>query len=85
MGGAINDVGDAAKQWIVGGGGKGRRYSLNPNGCWKEALQDYSISAIEQAGSISNQSAGPIMEQCWTDSHLALISEAIQDIDQKKN
>jgi AAA domain len=24
------------KGWLVGGGGRGKRYNLNPNGCWKE-------------------------------------------------
>ena len=75
------------KQWIVGGGGKkGQRYSLNPNGRWQEALRDYSVSVggTEQVGPISNQSIGPIPERHWTDSHLALMSEALQHIDQKK-
>ena len=75
-----------AKQWIVGGGGKkGQRYSLNPNGCWQEILQQvFPIGGTEQVGSTSNQSTGPITERHWTDSHLALMSEALQHIDQKK-
>jgi hypothetical protein len=27
------------KTWLVGGGGKGKAYELNPNGCWKKALE----------------------------------------------
>jgi hypothetical protein len=75
-----------AKQWIVGAGGKkGQQYCLNPNGCWREALVENFKSATEQAGSISNQCAGPITDQSWTDSHLALISEAIQDVGENKH
>jgi hypothetical protein len=74
-----------AKQRIVGGGGKkGQRYCLNPNGCWQEALVEFSVGRTERVGPTSNQSIGPITEQCWTDSHLALMSEALQHIDQKK-
>ena len=73
------------KQWIMGGGGKkGQRYCLNPNGCWQEVMRSVSISGTEQVGPISNQSIGPIPERHWTDSHLALMSEALQHIDQKK-
>src|SRR6516165_12043343 len=25
-------------EWIVGGGGRGQRYNLNPNGCWKATI-----------------------------------------------
>jgi AAA domain len=25
------------KEWLVGGGGRGKRYNLNPNGCWKSS------------------------------------------------
>jgi len=48
-------------------------------------FQDNSISEAEQVGPISNQSIGPMPEQHWTDSHLALMSEALQHIDQKKH
>jgi hypothetical protein len=74
-----------AKQWIVGGGGKkGQRYSLNPNGCWQEVMRSISISKTEQVGPISNQSTGLIPERHWTDGHLAIMSGALQHIDQKK-
>ena len=25
------------KEWLVGGGGRGKKYNLNPNGCWKKS------------------------------------------------
>jgi AAA domain len=28
------------KGWLVGGGGRGKKYNLNPNGCWKEGGSD---------------------------------------------
>jgi hypothetical protein len=39
--GTFNRARDEAvkvNEWLVGGGGKGKAYQLNPNGCWKKAL-----------------------------------------------
>jgi hypothetical protein len=36
------------KEWLVGGGGRGKKYNLNPNGCWKKS------------GSESGPTSGPV-------------------------
>jgi hypothetical protein len=40
--GTFNRARDEAvlvKTWLVGGGGKGKAYQLNPDGCWEQALK----------------------------------------------
>ena len=60
------------RKWLIGGGGEGKPYYLNPDGCWRAAL-----------GPALN---GPSLDLVRTlgeaDSHLALMSEAIQQVDQ---
>ena len=68
-------------EWLVGGGGRNLKYNLNSDGNWKAAFES------------PQSSSSPSMEANWglvggdskVDSHLALISEAIQDVDEKKH
>jgi len=89
-----------AKEWIVGTGQQGVPNILNPNGCWMEALREpvpvYQPSnhpdsriELDQSGCVSPNQTG--VGQLWTsegndeiDSIVALASEAIRHVDQKK-
>jgi hypothetical protein len=66
-----------AKQWLVGGGGKkGQRYSLNPNGCWKESLWGNPITGAAASEQLTEATAERVR------AYLALASEALRHINQ---
>jgi hypothetical protein len=77
---------------VVGGGKQGAPYYLNPDGCWRAALLGPSHDARDElrfdsmAGTAEPGSA-PVraLDDPKVDRHLALISEAIYDIDGKKH
>ena len=82
----------ATKQkWFVGGGKQGAPYYLNPDGCWRAALLGPSHDVRDElrsdpmAGTAELGSAPVRALDPKIDRHLALISEAIYDIDGKKH
>jgi hypothetical protein len=68
-------------EWFVGGGGRNLKYDLNPDGKWQEAFRSPSpdAEAAEVKKSPSVEGSRGLDE-----GDLALISEALQHIDQKK-
>jgi hypothetical protein len=38
------------KEWLVGGGGRGRKYNLNPNKCWDQASGPTSVQGHPHRG-----------------------------------
>jgi hypothetical protein len=76
-------------QWFVGGGGRNLKYHLNPDGKWKAAFRSPLSPAVEAI----EVKKSPSLEANWRlvrgdekiDRHLALISEAIHDVDEKKH
>ena len=89
-----------AKEWIVGLGQQGVPNILNPNGCWMEALREPVHPAYQHRSNTLNGAAeldesnfvspnpttvGPLWNNEDNNEDLALISEALQHIDQKKN
>ena len=76
-------------EWLVGGGGRNLKYNLNPDGKWKEAFR----SSIREEMKAMEAKKSPSSKASWglgsgddkVDRHLALISEAIHDVDEKKH
>ena len=72
-------------KWFVGGGKQGAAYNLNPDGCWRAALFPGPIGPEFNPETETNgPNADPVRTLDKADSHLALMSEAIQYVDQKK-
>ena len=82
------------RKWFVGGGKQGAPYYLNSNGCWRAALEPdrggrlgivgHSFDPEAGSGGRSSDLAQIMDPDSKIDSSLALISEAIQHVDQKK-
>src|SRR6516165_8315237 len=81
------------RNWFVGGGGQGKPYCLNPNGCWRAALGPWFLTGSSESNlQPETWSGGPSSDPVQTldpnskiDSVVALASEAIRYVDQKKN
>ena len=85
-----------ARKWFVGGGKRGELYYLNPDGCWRAALGPVPACRSADAAVKSNshsdvRSGGPDADPIRTldpdsniDSVVALASDAIRYVDQKK-
>ena len=72
-------------KWFVGGGKQGAAYNLNPDGCWRAALFPGPIGPECNPETETNgPSADLVRTLDKAERHLALISAAIADIDQKK-
>ena len=84
------------RKWFVGGGKRGELYYLNPDGCWRAALGPVparrSADAAAKSDSHPELRAGePDVDLIRTldpdsniDSVVALASDAIRYVDQKK-
>ena len=81
------------KKWFVGGGKQGAPYNLNPDGSWKAALGvDRSVASAKSNFHTETETKGPSSDPVRTldsdssniDSIVALASEAIRYVDQKK-
>jgi len=75
-------------EWLVGGGGRNLKYHLNPDGKWREALQPSfhtDLKAMEAKESPSSEASWGSGEGSKVDSIVALASDAIRYVDQKKN
>ena len=74
------------RKWFVGGGGQNKPFFLNPDGSWRRALDPDGVGTnFNSAIGTGGPGSGP----AWTgdekvDSHLALMSEAIQQVDQNQ-
>jgi len=80
-------------KWFVGGGGQGKPYYLNPDGCWRAALVPprSSIGSVESCRHPETGDNEPGPNPARTedpdsklDRLLALTSAAIQHVNQKK-
>ena len=81
------------KKWFVGGGKQGAPYNLNPDGSWKAALGvDTTVASVKsnfhtETGALG-LSSDPVRtldsDSSNIDSIVALASEAIRYVDQKK-
>jgi hypothetical protein len=78
------------RKWFVGGGEQGAPYYLNPDGCWRAALdsavgpENRSTGVVERscdAETGTNGPSGPSLDP-KAKNHLALINEAIWHVDQ---
>jgi len=81
------------RKWFVGGGKRGEPYYLNPDGCWRAALGPAYRTADPVESNLHPEigSSGPDVDQIGTldpnskiDRIVALASEAIRYVDQKK-
>jgi hypothetical protein len=84
------------RKWFVGGGKRGELYYLNPDGCWRAALGPVPACRSADAAVKSNshselRSSEPNVDPIRTldpnskiDRIVALASEAIRYVDQKK-
>ena len=81
------------KKWFVGGGKQGAPYNLNPDGSWKAALGvDRAVASVKSNLHTETETDGPSSDPVRTldsdssniDSIVALASEAIRYVDQKK-
>jgi hypothetical protein len=79
------------RKWFVGGGKRGELYCLNPDGCWRDALGPVLTRRTESNSYPEIRSGGPDADRIRTldpnseiDSVVALASEAIRYVDQKK-
>ena len=85
------------RKWLIGGGGEGKPYYLNPDGCWNAALGPAYAgvnNSVSPAGSglqteiwSCRPSSDPIQTldpNSKIDRIVALASEAIRYVDQKK-
>jgi hypothetical protein len=74
------------RKWLVGGGGRGELYCLNPDGCWRAALGPVFLAAsVEPNLHPEIGSSGPNADPIQTldpnskiDDVVAVASEAIQ-------
>jgi hypothetical protein len=80
-----------ARKWFVGGGKRGEAYHLNPDGSWRAALGPFNRVGIEPHSHSDVRSGEPNVDPIRTldpdrkiDSIVALASEAIRYVDQKK-
>jgi len=80
-------------KWFVGGGGQGKPYYLNPDGCWRAALEPAGSSVSSVKSNLhpeardSEPGLNPVRASDATskvDRIVALASEAIRYVDQKK-
>jgi hypothetical protein len=80
-------------KWFVGGGGQGKPYYLNPDGCWRAALEPTRspVSSVKSNLHSETGESEPGLNPARTlyptskiDSVVALASEAIRYVDQKK-
>jgi hypothetical protein len=78
------------KKWFVGGGEQNKPFFLNADGSWREALlgpdgsDTDAVGLAEPSSDIeigTDEPSGPSPE---AESHLALMSEAIAHVDQKR-
>jgi hypothetical protein len=79
------------RKWFVGGGKRGELYCLNPDGCWRNALGPVLTRRTESNSHPELRSGEPNVDPIRTsdpgskiDSIVALASEAIRYVDQKK-
>jgi hypothetical protein len=80
-----------ARKWFVGGGRRGEAYHLNPDGSWRAALGPLN-SAVDQSnshpeirsGGLNSDPIRTLNPNSDIDSIVALASEAIRYVDQKK-
>jgi hypothetical protein len=80
------------RKWFVGGGKRGELYYLNPDGSWRAALgPKYVVDPTESNLHPEVGPSGPDADPIQTldpnskiDSIVALASEAIRYVDQKK-
>jgi hypothetical protein len=84
------------RKWFVGGGKRGELYCLNPDGSWRAALGPVPAyrtadAVVESHSHPDVRSSGPDADRIRTldpnseiDSIVALASEAIRYVDQKK-
>ena len=80
-----------ARKWFVGGGKRGELYCLNPDGSWRAALGPLNRAGIGSNSHSDVRSGEPNVDPIRTldpdskiDSVVALASEAIRYVDQKK-
>ena len=88
-----------ARKWFVGGGKRGELYCLNPDGSWRAALLgpdmdsdlplNITVGIVKPVSDAETGTSGPsgpgsVPLDPEAESHLALMSEAIQFVDQKK-
>jgi len=85
-----------ARKWFVGGGKRGELYCLNPDGSWRAALGPVSArrsadAAVKSDSHPEPRSCEPNVDPIRTldpdskiDRIVALASEAIRYVDQKK-
>ena len=81
-------------KWFIGGGGQGKPYYLNPDGCWRAALEPprgRSIGSVKSNLYPETRDSEPALNPVRAsgpnskiDSIVALASEAIRYVDQKK-
>jgi hypothetical protein len=80
-------------KWFVGGGGQGKPYYLNPDGCWRAALQPAGspVSPVKSNRHPETGNSEPGLNPVQAsdpdskiDRVVALASEAIRYVDQKK-
>jgi hypothetical protein len=80
------------RNWFVGGGRRGELYYLNPDGSWRAALGPTYVKGPSESNlppelGLSGPNADPIQTldpNSKIDSVVALASEAIRYVDQKK-
>jgi hypothetical protein len=85
-------------KWLVGGGGQGKPYYLNPDGCWRAAVEPpseratgSSVSSVKSDCHPETRDSEPglrpagALDPSKADRLLALTSAAIQHINQKKS
>ena len=83
-----------ARKWFVGGGGQNKPFFLNPDGCWRAALEPprgRSIGSVKSNLYPETRDSEPALNPVRAsdpnskiDSIVALASEAIRYVDQKK-
>ena len=78
-------------KWFVGGGGQRKPYYLNPDGRWRAALEPSPVSSVKSNLHPETRDSEPGLNpvrasdpNSKVDSIVALASEAIRYVDQKK-
>ena len=74
------------RNWFVGGGGQGKPYCLNPNGCWRAALgpgfltrsSESNLQLKTWSSGLSSDPVQTLDPNSKIDGVVALASEAIQ-------
>ena len=87
------------RKWVVGGGEQNKPFFLNPDGSWRAALLgpdmdsdlplNITVGIVKPVSDAETGTSGPsgpgsVPLDPEAESHLALMSEAIQFVDQKK-